>query len=699
MENIYPPQGFTTIHTLRNHPGAYTIRNRRNKNQQREQTNSKKLTLLDPTQLNPWKRHLEFIEGKCGQAVTAYFKFLRKLIFINAGLSMIVSGGIILPYICMRITGRISANDDKPCEYPVEDESAKFVDYVLFLFNGQMLMEKTFVFYGFYETTQDHDSAYNNPVLYLATIFTIYLFSLIVISIQAGRSMEAQIVGKSGQMFKYSKLIFGWDMNISDRETALIKKKLLAMKIKNELKEDKLISEQENWNFIERFYVYFIRFFTTIGNLAVLLGSILCVVLAATKGKELQSDSNFLKFLYSYLVSITMGGTSIICPIFFKIFTSFQKLRAETRMNQVIGWRVALRFLSITAVFITIFLEISKCHDRDFLQSSSLNESHIETHFSCTCENALFTCWPTVLGQECYRLTIGWLLGQLGSVFILAGTSKVLKRSFGWHIPFVTSFDITDNVLKIVSWQTIAWLGVFYCPLLPILIFLIQVLVFSVNRFAVVTIYEHNDDNHYKSSNADVYFTVLMVIGFYLGTLMTLSPLIIFSPSSSCGPFQGYQTFAEPFMNFIGSYWRLEQFWSVISSKTFLYSVILIFTSICYFLYVKSCGLNERIKVLEDQLTKEGEDQQFLMLNRRNGSSENQRNNSSNVSRRRPEIIERADQMRETAFSRPKNSSQNSNNAQRQSGRSHPTERERAQEILENRSSVMITRESVISWT
>jgi len=31
------------------------------------------------------------------------------------------------------------------------------------------------------------------------------------------------------------------------------------------------------------------------------------------------------------------------------------------------------------------------------------------------------------------------------------------------------------------------------------------------------------------------------------------------------------------------------------------------------------------------------------MLNKRNGS-ENQRNNSSNVSRRRPEIIERADQ-------------------------------------------------------
>ena len=513
MENVYPPQGFTTVHTLRNHPGAYTIRNRRTKarENQNARNSGAKLTLLDPQQLNPWKRHLEFIEGKCGQAVTAYFRFLRKLIFLNAGLSLIVSGGIILPYICMRLSGKITANEEKPCEYPTEYKDDKFVDYVLFLFNGQIFMENTFVFYGFYESSSIDESGlsdtlYNNPVLYLATVFVIYLFSLIVISVQAGRSMEAQIVGKSGQMFKYSKLIFGWDMNISDRETAAIKKKLLAMKIKNELKEDKLIAEQENWNFFERMYVYFIRVFTTIGNLAVLIGSILCVVLAATKGKELESENNFLKFLYSYLVSITMGGTSIICPIFFKIFTSFQKLKAETRMNQVIGWRVALRFLSITAVFITIFLEISKCHDRDFLKPNpvvpNFNESTTvkadsanDTHFSCTCENPLYTCWPTVLGQECYRLTIGWLLGQLGSVFFLAGTSKLLKRWFGWRIPFVSTFDITDNVLKIVSWQTIAWLGVFYCPILPILIFLIQVLVFSVNRLAVVDIYEHNDDN------------------------------------------------------------------------------------------------------------------------------------------------------------------------------------------------------------
>lgn len=247
------------------------------------------------------------------------------------------------------------------------------------------------------------------------------------------------------------------------------------MKIKNELKEDKLISEQENWNFIERFYIYFIRIFTTIGNLAVLLGSILCVVLAATKGKELKSDSNFLKFLYSYLVSITMGGTSIICPIFFKIFTSFQKLRAETRMNQVIGWRVALRFLSITAVFITIFLEISKCHDRDIIPSSSSNSSdelQAETHFSCTCENPLFTCWPTVLGQECYRLLgsapFPFIISFYGPFFLNSLTKPLIpsrlriiiltltlfparnsRATLSFHFSFLSSENFSQKTLSI----------------------------------------------------------------------------------------------------------------------------------------------------------------------------------------------------------------------------------------------------------
>ena len=160
----------------------------------------------------------------------------------------------------------------------------------------------------------------------------------------------------------------------------------VAVQIKNELNDDMLRSEQIQWSFQEQFWVYTIRLFTTFINFLILIGSVIAVVLAATQGKVLARSENvrnqFLTFILEYLVSITMGGTSIIAPIFFKIMISFQRLRSETKTNQVnvfqyvlnfkflndfiwnfkiLGWRVALRFLSLLAVFITYYLEIADC--------------------------------------------------------------------------------------------------------------------------------------------------------------------------------------------------------------------------------------------------------------------------------------------------------------------------------------------------
>ena len=113
----------------------------------------------------------------------------------------------------------------------------------------------------------------------------------------------------------------------------------VAVQIKNELNDDMLRSEQIQWSFQEQFWVYTIRLFTTFINFLILIGSVIAVVLAATQGKVLARSENvrnqFLTFILEYLVSITMGGTSIIAPIFFKIMISFQRLRSETKTNQV----------------------------------------------------------------------------------------------------------------------------------------------------------------------------------------------------------------------------------------------------------------------------------------------------------------------------------------------------------------------------
>ena len=114
---------------------------------------------------------------------------------------------------------------------------------------------------------------------------------------------------------------------------------------------------------------------------------------------------------------------------------------------------------------------------------------------SCSCSNPLYVCWPVALGQECFKLVIGWLLGQLGTVVLLALPAKLVKNYFDYQIPVISTFDITDNVLKIVSWQTVTWLGFFYCPFLPLIVLIVQLLVFYVNRIAVLYIYTP-DDQH-----------------------------------------------------------------------------------------------------------------------------------------------------------------------------------------------------------
>ena len=117
-----------------------------------------------------------------------------------------------------------------------------FLTNLQLIVSGQGALEYTPLFYGYYEPTETSPTAYNVSIWYLVTIFVIFLSSLIMISIRAGRGIEKEIVGKSGQIFKYSKIILsGWDCNISDQQTAILKKRLRTMQIKYELKEDQEI--------------------------------------------------------------------------------------------------------------------------------------------------------------------------------------------------------------------------------------------------------------------------------------------------------------------------------------------------------------------------------------------------------------------------------------------------------------------------
>ena len=200
----------------------------------------------------------------------------------------------------------------------------------------------------------------------------------------------------------------------------------------------------------------------------------------------------------------------------------------------------------------------------------------------------------------------------------------------------------------------------------------------------------------YKSSTEGNFFTVLLVVGFYLAALVTISATVLLPPSPHCGPFQQFEEFSTPFMQFIqSSNSKLAECWNFATSKPVLYTAIVLVFGVIYFYQVRSSGLAERIRVLEQQLKKEEEDKQFLIIRKRNReSSQPASQPTQRSSNSRPSIIENANMMRDVA---------------RRSSRHQPIRNSRMETVLndedaalreiQERNTHIQHRQSHISWT
>ena len=196
---------------------------------------------------------------------------------------------------------------------------------------------------------------------------------------------------------------------------------------------------------------------------------IAAVGLAVTRGKRLPHKGNwFVDLLISYLVSITLAGTSIIAPFIFRRLILMQKLEPEWMTNQLLCWRVALRFLSLVTLFVALVLDMQICHNSnainldaldvnftapEIIQTKILNQSADQVRDD-PCENNLCVCWSDVFGQELYKLAVGWLIGQIGTIMGAIVfrwiRSCIQSKSTKSKFEFFVAFDLTDNVLKVV---------------------------------------------------------------------------------------------------------------------------------------------------------------------------------------------------------------------------------------------------------
>uniref|UniRef100_A0A8C8JLA0 Transmembrane channel-like protein n=1 Tax=Oncorhynchus tshawytscha TaxID=74940 RepID=A0A8C8JLA0_ONCTS len=219
-----------------------------------------------------------------------------------------------------------------------------------------------------------------------------------------------------------------------------------------------------------------------------------------------------------------------------------------------------------------------------------------------------FSCWESIVGQALYRLVImDFLFIMLGSFFgeflsNVIGTKCI--QSLG-----VPEFDVARNVLDLIYAQTLAWIGIYFSPLLPV----IQIIKFFILFYLKKVSLTQNCQPPRRAGRAAQMQTIFIAILFFPSFLGALSMVAYtvwtLPPSDKCGPFRGLNTTFSAIQIWMDDLNRVDAFqWTVwiyqhvIRSEIFYFLVSLIILVFIYIFRQITQGRQLLITLLRQQI-------------------------------------------------------------------------------------------------
>lgn len=579
-----------------------------------------------------WKGHMKKIGGHFGNGVLSYFTFLRWLLLLNIGTSILILVFIVLPrgmfekrtcmeptingtvhywtYPLNRTAGNATAEfyTSLNCvmeEVKVKQEHRETRDTkqnIIDFFQGSGWMNMTVMFYGSYENAFHHGLngwIYNMPLAYLLTAFAYLMLSLyLIVSAAVNIFEESYVRGGELNAFSFSNKIFGgWDMCIMNDETAILTSISIARELEADLQESKHQFKKRKRTKRQRYCLKGIRL-TVNATILAFLGLAGFAIYQATKWSIDESkrpfsdtDQTIKSMLKNYASQITITAVNMILPAVFYKLSDFEDLNPRSKVNTDLARTVLVKLASICVLMATLYRRIS-------------------------IENTL--CWENIVGGEMYKLI--WM--DFAVTFAVTLFFEFPRGYIGHNVDAgcklnekigVPEFSIPNNVLDLVYLQTIIWLGTLFCPLLPVMGSVLFYFVFHMKRISLM----HNfspPKKPYRAGKSNYFFMVLQLISFILSLVGTIYAMTQVTPSTEHGPFRGFRRMYDIITLAIAD---LPQIWRyvfhLLFSPVFVTSFLLLLSLGLYFYRSMSGMYSKRSKELEVQLSLEHKEKRRLL--------------------------------------------------------------------------------------
>uniref|UniRef100_UPI00358EC973 transmembrane channel-like protein 5 isoform X1 n=1 Tax=Myxine glutinosa TaxID=7769 RepID=UPI00358EC973 len=546
----------------------------------------------------PWREALRHIDSRFGTGVLSYFLFLRWLLAFHL-LSFLVNFFFItLPQLLA----------------PPVVTRPSFTG--LELLTGAGYFTNSCFYYGYYSSDIlriSHGSSANDTLsgtpynMQLSFFFTVSAYLLVCgvgLLYRMGALFRRNYV-VPGSVVNYATKVFsGWDFGLTDEHAVQLRKHNFNTQFRELLSEAKrqrlsLSLGQRAQRLAVHGAVWLFVLGTTIGCCAAVF-----FISKATKPESNVQDSATEARLL--LMPIAVCSFNVVAPLLFSILSLLEDYKYPRHYIAVNIFRNVILRLCILGILCYYWLH-------DVAKEKRSNVTLLEPEV---------TCWETFVGQDLYRLVImDFLFSLLGTFFgefvwrLVATFHSKQGQKLESRKP---EFDIARNVLDLIYAQTLAWLGVFFAPLLPVIQIIKLVIIFYIKKISI-TMNCQAPIRAWRASQMATLFIFLQFFPFFVGVIAIVGTVIwTEAPSLSCGPFKNRKRFYDAVTAWVntlrstnpGAAWIYDY---LISSAFFFFVLTAVMVLVIYVNYQIVDGRKQMILLLQEQIENEGKDKRFLL--------------------------------------------------------------------------------------